>query len=167
MRTRSRGFTLIELMITVAIIGILSSIAIPNFIKYQLRSRASERAVLSKAIQTAMTELWIREGRYPNDLGGGTSFIFCPQNPPGPPKTAKRQFRADLGDWGKFSVPFEGGLYYSYEVIGLAGAGGRWYVALSQGDLDGDGDVSWVIRNYTYVGEGLASFTETPAGGEF
>ena len=50
---KQEGFTLIELMIVVAIIGILAAIAIPNFLTYQMKSRTSEAKVNLGAIKTS------------------------------------------------------------------------------------------------------------------
>jgi len=53
-RRQSNGFTLIELMIVVAIIGILASIAIPSFLRLQARARQSEAATNLKSLFTGM-----------------------------------------------------------------------------------------------------------------
>jgi type IV pilus assembly protein PilA len=58
------GFTLIELMIVVAIIGILAAIAIPNFLQYQLKSRQSEAKVNLNAVKTSEIAFQAEKGCY-------------------------------------------------------------------------------------------------------
>jgi type IV pilus assembly protein PilA len=61
---KQEGFTLIELMIVVAIIGILAAIAIPNFLTYQLKSRQSEAKVNLNAIKTSEVAFQAERGCY-------------------------------------------------------------------------------------------------------
>jgi len=61
---KQEGFTLIELMIVVAIIGILAAIAIPNFLTYQMKSRQSEGKVNLGAIKTSEIAFQAERGCY-------------------------------------------------------------------------------------------------------
>ena len=60
----NRGFTLIELMIVVAIIGILAAIAIPNFLTYQARARQSEARIGLGGIFTTATAFFADNNTY-------------------------------------------------------------------------------------------------------
>lgn len=65
MKQVQKGFTLIELMIVVAIIGILAAVALPAYQDYTARSQVSEALSLAAGPQTAVTEFWSNKGYLP------------------------------------------------------------------------------------------------------
>ena len=67
MKTIQKGFTLIELMIVVAIIGILAAIAIPAYQDYTIRAQVTEGLSLASAAKTAVAEFYMNEGEAPAD----------------------------------------------------------------------------------------------------
>ena len=71
----SRGFTLIELMIVIAIIGILAAIAVPAYQNYTIRAQVSEGLHLSGGWKAAIQEFYSQNGTWPNssDLSGFVS----------------------------------------------------------------------------------------------
>ncbi len=64
---KSYGFTLIELMFVIAIIGILAAIAIPQYTDYMKRAKVSEAFILSTTITKAVTHYYAYHGRFPKN----------------------------------------------------------------------------------------------------
>jgi len=63
-----KGFTLIELMITVAIVGILAAVALPAYQNYTIRAQVSEGFTLAGGVQTAVAENYAQTGTFPSTL---------------------------------------------------------------------------------------------------
>ncbi|UGB46566.1 pilin [Frateuria edaphi] len=69
-----KGFTLIELMIVVAIIAILAAIAIPAYQNYVAKSQFSESQTVADGIKTAVAEYWTQKGTCPTIDGNSAGF---------------------------------------------------------------------------------------------
>jgi type IV pilus assembly protein PilA len=133
-----KGFTLIELMIVVAIIGILAAIAIPNFLQYQMKSRQSEAKTNLQAIKTSEVSFQGELGCYIGVLPevgqpaavAGTKYIpwtWGLGTPPTPPPVAWCVGAAPIiaGTFNDIGFRATGNVNYHYSVnaVLLAGAG--------------------------------------------
>ncbi|EMT4569811.1 pilin, partial [Neisseria gonorrhoeae] len=62
-----KGFTLIELMIVIAIVGILAAVALPAYQDYTARAQVSEAILLAEGQKSAVTEYYLNHGKWPSD----------------------------------------------------------------------------------------------------
>ncbi|HEZ6870214.1 TPA: pilin [Neisseria meningitidis] len=66
MNTLQKGFTLIELMIVIAIVGILAAVALPAYQDYTARAQVSEAILLAEGQKSAVTEYYLNHGIWPD-----------------------------------------------------------------------------------------------------
>ncbi|HEZ8475025.1 TPA: pilin, partial [Neisseria gonorrhoeae] len=69
MNTLQKGFTLIELMIVIAIVGILAAVALPAYQDYTARAQVSEAILLAEGQKSAVTEYYLNNGKWPENNG--------------------------------------------------------------------------------------------------
>ena len=159
-RQAARGFTLIELMISVAIVGLLSSVAIPQYGRATLRARAAERDTIMETMARAINDVVSQQQAVP--ANSGTSWIGD-ANPPGTSGTTKRMFVWTRRGWNQLPLFVEGDAYYSYSFVADDPAPRGANVTLSvtaDGDLDGDGVHSIKTNTFRAIGY---SFKADPA----
>ena len=143
-----RGFTLIEMMIVVAIIGLLAAIAIPSFQNYQFSSKRSEAYTNLNALMKAEKSFFAEHGAYigvPIAEPGNTQSTV-----PGALKRGVDELSAAFGSVGWSP---DGDVFYDYDAVSTGvfnGAGGdhpgctctTCLTLSAYGDVDGDGSQS-------------------------
>lgn len=157
MRDRDAGFTLVELMVTIAVISILAVIALPSFMSESRKTKAfSEVQPMFNDLRIRLEQYLQENGRYPPTIGEGTL------HPAGPPGTTQRPINPLPAEWQAIKVRISGidAVYCGYTwVTGLASDGTNigpkaaaaplnfvapstdWYYLLAKCDMDGDGSV--------------------------
>lgn len=144
---RQRGFTLIEMMITVAVIAVLALIVVPQFF------RESRKTKSATEVAPMFAELSVKEEQYKVDRGAYLDAATCPATPSaqGNPASACVTSGSPGSEWYQLRVnPPENTLRCTYEVVtgttsGVVDPGGftftaptaNWYYILATCDMDG------------------------------
>jgi prepilin-type N-terminal cleavage/methylation domain-containing protein len=143
MRTqgRSGGFTLIEMMITVAIIGILATTAVTLFRGQQFRSKRAEGMTNVEALAKMVKTFFGESGVYPG--------VAAPEPAPAPAATPEIWTPAASAAFSQIGFAAEGSVRYRYDVdspaIGECACPTRGcFTVAAYSDLEGDGRISGV-----------------------
>jgi len=157
------GFTLVEVMIVVALIGVLASVAVPGFRAYQARSRRAEAFVNLQAMARSQTSFNAVKGFY-----HGTGLSWPDPLPYG--GLSSRKMTWDAASDAAFATlgwAPEGRVHYSYEtntpdVPGSGCTCNNCFTATAFGDVDENGQVAAVMFSHPEV-VGAGPVLECPA----
>jgi len=140
------GFTLVELMIVVVILGILAAVAIPAFTRYVKRSKTSEAT-------GNISKIYQGEVSYFNQSSEQSiaSFATAAATPSAAPTASKyvaqpTNFTSNSG-WSAIGFSVDSPLYYQYSATGSATS----FNAIASGDIDGDSTLSTFSRSASLV----------------
>ncbi|NNE18563.1 MAG: prepilin-type N-terminal cleavage/methylation domain-containing protein [Myxococcales bacterium] len=152
---RSNGFTTIELLVGVAIVGILAAVAIPSFKGYVYRGRVTEAVTVLNEIKTRQEAYRSRFGNYAA-VNGNTWGTFTPAAVPGSQAVGWPSSPA----WEQLGIRPPGFVRFRYATIAgfpqeappastnLEWDRNFWYAAQAEGDLDDDGD-TFILEVYS------------------
>jgi prepilin-type N-terminal cleavage/methylation domain-containing protein len=149
LRRNPRGFTLIELMIVVAIIGILASVAIPKLQRSSLRARKTERDLIMSGVAKGMQDYVLRKDADP------VAVVTGAWNPALPVGADRRSFVFGQPGWTDIDLQVQGLLYHSYQFTFDPTSTPAQLVVAAQGDLDANGEICDRVVTYEITRGGL------------
>lgn len=162
MKAMQRGFTLIELMIVVAIIGILAAIAIPNFNRFQAKSKQSEAKTNLKGIFTAAKARFAERDWY------GNTFAMIGY---APEKNNRYTYRYGTAVWNTLDTSGAGTAGTAtacgvavLNTVSAQGANPATFNASACGNVDSDAFIdSWQINENNIIANAPMAVSATVA----
>lgn len=154
MNRRSTGFTLIELMIVIAIVGILAAVAIPTYADYTTRAQVTEGLNLAMPARTSISETWANGAQWPADNAAAGL---------GAAATIQGKYVSQVAVQGNQVV-------VTFRAAAPAAAGIQGKTLLLTAGTNANGDVVWQCGSRDMSGAsgvtaGTATFEATGAGG--
>jgi len=145
-----KGFTLIELMIVIAIIGILAAIAIPAYQDYTIRAQASEGLTVASAVQVAIADYYAQNGTFPTAITGGSAA------------SALNFTSQPTGNYvSGVTIPAAGQILITYgnKANALLASSGKLYL---NAYITSAGDIDWVCGYSTAYAAGATAVAGSP-----
>ena len=148
---KRQGFTLIELMIVIAIIGFLAMVSVPSFMRFLAKAKRAEAYMQLNSIYAAEKAYWAEHGTYSSMLSGEGGIGWKPEGYAGGGKNEKFYYTYGFGGGGEGRSHMTGKLETPASYLSIAKADKDGFIAVAAGDIDGDGkpDILTVDQNNT------------------
>lgn len=147
MKRINRGFTLIELMIVVAIIGFLSMISIPSFLRFLSKAKRAEAYMYLGSLYAAQKAYWAEHGTYSTVLHGKDGIGWKPEGYSGGGAQEKFNYTYGFNQGQEGQNFFTGKLGASQTSLGSTKADKESFTIAAAGDIDGDGKMDLLTVN--------------------
>jgi prepilin-type N-terminal cleavage/methylation domain-containing protein len=154
-----RGFSVIELMIVVSILGVLASVAVPAFLKYVLRAKTTEATMNIRKLFDGSVAYYLTDRYDPAGVLFAHQFPNSVGPTPSPSDLRSKRFVVPASAWEgepswqalNFSVGDP--VYYAYQYVSSGRTNQAIFTGIAYGNLDGDSTYSTFYRSGKAVDE--------------
>lgn len=147
MKSVTKGFTLVELMIVVAIVAFLSMVSIPSFVRFLSKAKRSEAYMNLGSIYIAQKSYWAENGRYAESLSGSKGAGWKPEGYKSGGEQESFNYTYGVAGGSEGSHHFTGKLKTAASELVGSKIDKNSFIIAAVGDIDGDGQQDLLTVN--------------------